>query len=329
MLPGAFLGVGLALLRDQLDNTVKDRETLEKKITGTGLVGSIPLDKDLHKKPAISFEGNSSSVAESFRKLRTNLQFLAVDNPPRVIVVTSASPGEGKSTTAINIALALAEAEHSVVLVDADMRRPSVDKYLDLVGAVGGFSTALSGGASLRDVLQKTAFTNLTAITSGATPPNPSELLGSQAARNLLSQLREQFDYVIVDSSPLLAVTDGAILAANSDGALIMARYGQTKREQLAHAIGNLRDVGATVLGTVFTMTSTRGANSYSYNYGYYGSDRRDSVTKSPTVMDRVRSQAHDPPDSPDASRDNTQVAEPLDDPKQVTRTSDGERPGR
>lgn len=270
---GTILGVGLAILRDQLDNTVKDRDTLEA-ITGVGLVGSIPLVKELHKRAAIAFEGNSSSVAESFRKLRTNLQFLAVDNPPRVIVVTSASPGEGKSTTAINIALALAEAEHSVALVDGDMRRPSLDAYLDLVGAVG-FSTVLSGAASLPDVLQKTAFPNLTALTSGATPPNPSELLGSQAATNLLSELREQFDYVIVDSSPLLAVTDGAILAANSDGALIMARYGQTKREQLAQAIGNLRDVGATVLGAAFTMTSTRGS-AYSYSYGYYGDERHE-----------------------------------------------------
>ena len=167
------------------------------------------------------------------------MQFLAVDNPPRVIVVTSSMPSEGKTTTAINIALALAEAEHNVVLVDGDMRRPKLDKYLDLVGSVG-FSTVLSGRASLDEVLQKTRFPGLTVLTSGAVPPNPSELLGSLAAKKVLSELRAQFDYVIVDSSPLLAVTDAAILAADSDGVLIMARFGQTKREQLAHAVGNL-----------------------------------------------------------------------------------------
>jgi receptor protein-tyrosine kinase len=314
---GVVLGVGLAFLRDQLDNTIKDRQTLEK-IAGTGLTGSIPLSKDLHRCAPISFESNNSSVAESFRKLRTNLQFLKVDNPPRVIVVTSASPGEGKSTTAINIALALAEAENNVVLVDGDLRRPSVDKYLELVGTVG-FSTVLSGAASLSDVLQKTTFPNLTALASGATPPNPSELLGSHAASNLLGELREQFDYVIVDSSPLLAVTDGAILAAKSDGALIMARYGQTKREQLAQAIGNLKDVGATVLGTVFTMTSARGGNSYGYGYyGYYGDERRQATAapgpsaESPSSTDGVESGTGDATASSSKSVNGADVADTL-----------------
>jgi capsular exopolysaccharide synthesis family protein len=266
---GVLLGIGLAVLRDLLDNTVKDRQTLEE-ITGLGLVGSIPLDKERRKEPAISFSSDNSSIAEAFRKLRTNLQFLAVDDPPRVIVITSSMPSEGKSTTAINIALALAEAEHNVLLVDGDMRRPKLDKYLDLVGQVG-LSTVLSGGASLSEVLQKTRFPGLTVLASGTAPPNPSELLGSLAAKKLLSEMRAQFDYVIVDSSPLLAVTDAAILAANSDGVLIMARFGQTKREQLAHAVGNLEDVGARPLGAVFTMTPARGNASYSYNYSYDG----------------------------------------------------------
>ncbi|WP_082754077.1 polysaccharide biosynthesis tyrosine autokinase [Mycobacterium sp. NAZ190054] len=268
---GALLGVGLAVLRELLDNTVKSRENLEE-ISGAGLVGSIPLDKERRKQTAISFDSDNTAIAEAFRKIRTNLQFLAVDNPPRVIVVTSSMPGEGKSTTAINIALALAEAEHSVVLVDGDMRRPSLAKYLDLVGPVG-FSTVLSGGASLAEALQKTRFPGLTVLTSGAIPPNPSELLGSQSARKLLSELRTKFDYVIVDSTPLLAVTDAAILAAGADGVLIMARFGQTKRDQLTHAVSSLESVGAPLLGAVFTMVPTRGNSSYSYNYTYYGPD--------------------------------------------------------
>jgi receptor protein-tyrosine kinase len=266
---GMLLGIGLAILRDQLDNTVKDRETLEE-ITGVGLAGSIPLDKERRNEPAKSFDKDNSGIAEAFRKLRTNLQFLAVDNPPRVIVVTSSMPNEGKTTTAINIALALAEAEHNVVLVDGDMRRPMLDKHLDLVGSVG-FSTVLSGRASLSDVMQKTIFPRLTVLTSGAVPPNPSELLGSLAAQKVLGEMRANFDYVIVDSSPLLAVTDAAILAAGSDGALIMARFGQTKREQLAHAVGHLKEVGAPLLGAVFTMTPARGSSAYSYSY--YGDD--------------------------------------------------------
>ena len=198
------------------------------------------------------------------------MQFLAVDNPPRVIVVASSLPNEGKSTTAINIALALAEADHNVVLVDGDMRRPKLDKYLDLVGTVG-FSTVLSGGAALDEALQKTRFPRLTVLTSGVLPPNPSELLGTLAAKKVFSELRAQFDYVIVDSSPLLAVTDAAILAASADGVLMMARFGQTKREQLAHAVKNLEDVDASLLGAVLTMTPTRRIASYNYSYTYYG----------------------------------------------------------
>jgi capsular exopolysaccharide synthesis family protein len=278
---GVVVGIGLALLRDLLDNTVKDRKTVEE-IAGAGIVGTIPLDKERRKQPAIPFESDNSSIAEAFRKLRTNLQFLAVDNPPRVIVVTSSVPSEGKSTTAINIALALAEAEHSVVIVDGDMRRPTLHKYLDMVGPVG-FSTVLSGAASLDDALQESRFPGLSVLTSGAIPPNPSELLGSLAAKKVLKELRSRFDYVIVDTTPLLAVTDAAILAAAADGVLIMARFGQTKRDQLTHAVGSLTDVGASVLGAVFTMTPIRGGSAYSYSYGYYGEDSAASPSKTET----------------------------------------------
>lgn len=269
---GIIIGIGIALLRDLLDNTVKQGQELER-IAGVGLVGSIPLDKGRRDEPAITFDGNNSAIAESFRKLRTNLQFLRVDSPPRLIVVTSSSPGEGKSTTAINIALVLAEAGHEVALIDGDMRRPTLDKYLNAVGSVG-LSTVLIGQISLDDALQKTSFARLTVLTSGATPPNPSELLGTDAATKLLSDMRGRFDYVIVDSSPLLAVTDAALLASHSDGALMMARFGQTKREQVEHAVGSLEDVGAPLLGAVLTMTPS--SRDSSYNYGYYSTSNSD-----------------------------------------------------
>jgi capsular exopolysaccharide synthesis family protein len=269
---GVALGIGLAVVRDRLDNTVKGRETLEE-ITHAGVVGLIPLDKERRTVPAISFDKGATTIAEAFRKLRTNLQFLSVDDPPRVIVVTSSMPHEGKTITAINIALALAEAEQNVVLVDGDMRRPMLDTHLGLVGSVG-FSTVLSGRTSVEEALQKTRFPRLTVLTSGTVPPNPSELLGSLAAQKALSELSANFDYVIVDSSPLLAVTDAAILATNSDGALVVARFGQTKREQLTHAVENLESVDATILGSVLTMTPERGNASYSYSY--YGNHRAE-----------------------------------------------------
>ncbi len=309
LIAGLTLGIGLAFLREMLDNTVKDRENLEQ-ITGVGMVGSVPLDKLRRESPAISFDTDNSAIAEAFRKIRTNLQFLAVDNPPRVIVVTSSAPSEGKTTTAINIALALAEAEHTVVLVDGDMRRPSLAKYLDLVGSVG-FSTVLSGAATLPDVLQATKYPHLTVLAAGPTPPNPSELLGSQAAGKVLDDLRSQFDYVIIDSSPLLAVTDGAILATQADGTLLIARFGETKRDQLAHATGILNDVGAALLGAVVTMTPTRGSStySYSYSYSYYGDESgKNSISTTRKTTKPSALQAEDPADEVAESRPRLSV---------------------
>jgi capsular exopolysaccharide synthesis family protein len=221
------------------------------------------------------------AIAEAFRKLRTNLQFLAVDNPPRVIVVTSSTPSEGKSITTINIALALAEAEHNVVLVDGDTRRPVQEPRLGGTGRVqhSAQRPRIIERGSAKDTLSRPDRPHVRGY-----PPNPSELLGSLAAKKLLSEMRAQLDSVIVDSSPLLAVTDAAILAASSDGVLIMAPFGQTKREQLAHAVEHLKDVGASILGAVFTMVPTRGNASYSYSYSHYGKDsaRRPSHRKPP-----------------------------------------------
>lgn len=272
---GIVLGVGMGFVRDLLDNTVKTPEELEE-LTGSGVVGYVPFDKTIQIGPTRSFDNTNSTTAEAFRKIRTNLQFLAVDHPPRLIVVTSSSPNEGKSTTALNIALVLAEAENNVVLVDADLRRPSLAKRLDMVGSVG-LSNALSGATELAATLQESKFPRLTLLAAGPTPPNPSELLGSLTAQKVLAELRSQFDYVIIDSPPLLAVTDGAILAAHADGALFTVRAGTTKREHLEHAVGLLNQVGATLLGTILNMIPTRGGGAYSYNYHYYGGNYKEA----------------------------------------------------
>jgi len=278
---GLLLGIVLAVLRHLFDNTVKDKQALEQ-ITGVGVVATIPLDRNRKRNPAITFTDERSATAEAFRELRTNLQFLEVDDPPRVLVITSSLPGEGKTTTALNIALALAEAEHNVVLVDADLRRPKLHQYLDLIGTVG-FSTVLSGRALLSEVLQNTCFPRLTVLTSGTIPPNPSELLGSLATKKVLSEMRSDFDYVVVDSSPLLPVTDAAILAAAADGVLVLARFGETKREQLALAIENLRKVEARILGAILTMIPPRRSASYAYtSYGDVGTPPSSSPVMPP-----------------------------------------------
>ncbi|GAS93430.1 lipopolysaccharide biosynthesis [Mycolicibacterium canariasense] len=276
---GLGVGVGLAVLREVLDNTVKDRQTVEAT-AHTGLVGSIPLDKERRNLPAAPFENDHSLFAESFRKLGTNLRFLSVDNPPRMIVVTSALPGEGKTTTTINLALALADAGHNVALVDGDMRRPMLDEKLGVIGAVG-LSTVLSGDITLSEALQESHFPRLTVLSSGAVPPNPGELVGSLAAQKVLGQLRANFDYVIVDSSPLIAVADAAVLATSCDGALLVTRHGHTKRDQLAQAVRTLDDVGAPILGAVLTMAPPpRGAE---YAYRHYRSERPAHDAGEPT----------------------------------------------
>lgn len=290
---GLLVGIGLALLKELLDNTFKERTTLEQ-VSGTGVIGITPFDKSRRTDPVIAFENDNSPSAEAFRKLRTNLQFLSVDDPPRMICVTSSVPNEGKSTTSVNISLALAEAGNEVLLIDGDMRRPSLAKYLDLVGSVG-FSTVLSGAAPLDDVLQKTKLNNLTALTAGPTPPNPSELLGSLAAKRLLSELRLRFDYVIIDSAPLLAVTDGAILAAEADGVIVMVRANKTKREQLVHSIQLLKNVGANMLGTVLSMVPTRGGQSYNYYHYAPGYAGVEDSNKTRTGKDSVEKPPSDP----------------------------------
>ncbi|MDH6677344.1 capsular exopolysaccharide synthesis family protein [Rhodococcus sp. LBL1] len=279
---GLLGGIALAIFRDRLDNTVKSREVLDE-LAGVGLVGSVPFDKEREQKAAIAFHDGYSGSAEAFRELRTNLQFLEVDNPPRVISITSSLPGEGKTTTAINLSLAIAEAGFSVCLVDADLRRPRVAKYLDLIGSVG-ISTVLAGQADLDDVLQSTSFANVSVLASGPLPPNPSELLGSTHAGKLLDDLRSKFDFVVIDASPLLPVTDAAVLAAKVDGSLVVVRHGKTKRDQVSRAIGNLRSVGATVLGTILTMTPSKGKGAYEYKY-YYESDG-GNVPELPKVVE-------------------------------------------
>lgn len=265
---GLLLGIALAVLRDRLDNTIKDRREIES-ISGKALVGTIPFDKERKTHPAVDFQDLAqSSSAEAFRELRTNLQFLEVDHPPRVIVVTSAIPSEGKTTTAVNLAISLAEAGHHVALVEGDLRRPRVSKYLGLIGSVG-LSTVLAGQAKVDEVLQPTRYEGLQAMASGPIPPNPSELLGSEASRAMLVELRSKFDYVIVDGAPLLPVTDSAVLTTHADGALLVTRYGHTKSNELTRAIGNLETIGAHVLGVVLALTPSKKGDMYSYSYNY------------------------------------------------------------
>jgi tyrosine-protein kinase len=269
LLLGIALGVGAALLRETLDTSIKSSDDLQK-LTGSSALGVISFDPRAQKEPLVPQQSSGSGRGEAFRTLRTNLRFVDVDNPPRTVVVTSSVAGEGKSTTSCNLAIALANAGVRVALVEGDLRRPRIAEYLGLEGAAG-VTDVLIGRAHLDDVLQTWGTSKLTVLASGGLPPNPSELLSSTQMSELIAAIKARTDIVLIDTPPLLPVTDAAVLARECDGALVVVRQGRTTREQLTRALAALRNVDARVLGTVLNMAPTGGANGYGYGYGYAG----------------------------------------------------------
>ncbi|MEN0140084.1 MAG: polysaccharide biosynthesis tyrosine autokinase [Rhodococcus sp. (in: high G+C Gram-positive bacteria)] len=261
---GLLLGIALAVIRDWLDATVKDRRAVEGQI-GAPLAGITP-DGAGSSGVVVDMSDATSTTGAAYRQLRTNLQFADAANPPHVIVVASPSPGEESDVTALNLGVALAAAGQSVCVVEADLRRPLVASTLGIQGAtVAGLSSVLRGEADLADAIRATAFDHLSLLPAGPVPANPSELLGSATTRSVVATLRDRFDYVVFAGAPLLPVTDSAVLSAISDGALIVARYGKTKRQHLSEAADILRGVGATIVGGVLVgaREGTRGSDTY------------------------------------------------------------------
>jgi capsular exopolysaccharide synthesis family protein len=276
---GLLLGFGLAVLREVLDTSVKSSAQLAE--LGAPPLGLTVYDSASSKQPIIVDGSSHGPQSEAFRQIRTNLQFVDVDNPPRAVVVTSSLPGEGKSSTSINLALTLSMAGVRTVLVDADLRRPKIDEYMNLVGAVG-LTTVLAGQASLDDVLQPYGDAGLTVLPAGAIPPNPSELLGSRHMGELLAELVARFDLVVLDSPPLLPVTDAAVLSRIAGGAILVTRHGKTTHEQVGRSIEALRSVGARLYGGVLTMAPAKGPDAYGYGYGYGYAPVQDRPAQGP-----------------------------------------------
>ncbi len=277
---GLLLGAGIAVLRATLDTTIKSTRQLEELVEAP-VLGTIAFDPDAISTPLISGLDTYAPRAEAFRVLRTNLQFIDPDAHHKVFVVTSSLPGEGKTTTAINLALALAEGGEKVALVEGDLRRPKISEYLRLESAVG-LTTVVIGRLELDDAIQQTAHDGLAVLTSGATPPNPAELLKSSATAALITSLREKYDIVLIDAPPLLPVTDGALLAAQADGALLVVRHGKTTTDQLAVAVDRLEAVGAAPVGVIFNMTPAKGGDAYGYGYGYGYAPEATNVSQTP-----------------------------------------------
>lgn len=269
LLVGLALGIGTAVLRETMDTSVKTSEDLQK-LTGSSALGVITYDSQAQKSPLVSQVDSRTGRGEAFRTLRTNLRFVDVDSPPQAVVLTSSVASEGKSTTACNLAITLASAGVRAILVEADLRRPRVADYMGLEGAVG-LTDVLIGRARLDDVLQQWGTSPLSVLTSGALPPNPSELLSSTQMADLVSALRARADIVLIDAPPLLPVTDAALISRQCDGAILVVRHGKTTREQVTRSLDALSSVGARLLGTVLNMAPAGGSHGYGYGYGYAG----------------------------------------------------------
>lgn len=263
LLAGIFIGIGIAVLRTTLDTRIRSENDVVA-VTDRPVLGAVTYDASAPGDPLVFASNPLSLRAEAIRRLRTNLQFLDASARPRSIVVTSSLPGEGKSTTAANLALAMADAGSRVLLVDADLRRPTIAKLFAIEGAVG-LTTVLIGRASLEDVVQTYGDSTLDLLASGEVPPNPSELLGSRQMRTLLGELVERYDVVILDTAPLLPVTDGAVLARQADGALVVAGANVAHRPQLQTAVAALETVEARVLGIVLNRVPVEKRGAYSY----------------------------------------------------------------
>lgn len=305
LLLGIAVGVGSSVLRSAMDTRIRGEADL-RRVTQLPLLGGISVDSDAAKKPLLTQAPHQSPRSESFRQLRTNLQFTNLSGRSKTVLVTSSLPGEGKSTTATNLAIALAQAGQSVCLIDADLRRPMVNEYLGL-DRNAGLTTALVGAGEVNDLLQPWGEDNLFVLTSGQIPPNPSELLGSDEMQNLILRLEHAFDRVIIDTCPLLPVTDAAVLSQHAGGVVLVVGAQKTRQQELTKSLHSLQMVGAEVLGVVLNLLPVKGPDSYGYSYYSYkektAGAARENSKGSRRSASRNNDESYRPLDAVDSAR--------------------------
>jgi capsular exopolysaccharide synthesis family protein len=273
---GLAVGVVAAWLHSVLDTRIHSMSDL-RNVTGAPLLGTIPFDPDAAARPLVVHEDPRSPAAEEYRALRTNIVFTNVGGKGRCLVISSANPAEGKSTTVANLAIVLADSGARVALVDCDFRRPAIAHCMRIEGGAG-LSDVLVGRAQPVDVLQQWGTDRLYILPSGRTPPNPSELLGSVLMQDLMAFLLKSFDYVLLDSPPLLVATDATVLSRIADGVVLVASHETTRTTALVASVNALALVGSRLIGTVLTKVPVKKIGSYrsgsgsGYGYGYgYG----------------------------------------------------------
>jgi capsular exopolysaccharide synthesis family protein len=265
---------GIAFVLHYLDDSIRDPDAVQE-VAGLSTLGTIARmrgDRDrseIYRLATLLYP--RSSIAEAYRALRTNIEFSSVDAPIRTLLVTSSIPGEGKTTTAANLAVVFAQAGRRVLLLDADLRKPGVHLVFDLPNSHGLTALLRDDQKHVDTIAQATDQDNLRVLTTGSLPPNPAELLGSQRMRTTLARLSASFDLVIVDSPPLQAVTDSAILSSVVDATLLVIDAGRSRRSAVRLACESLAKSGTTVLGVALNRAPDRAHSNYTGYYGEYG----------------------------------------------------------
>ncbi len=273
-LAGLLLGIGLAFVRHTLDTKVRTELDVHA-FTSKPMLGELPVDRG--KSEVITLERDPhGGYAEAVRRLRTNLMFVDVTTGRHSFIVTSAMPGEGKTTTTVNLAMAMATTGGRVLLIDGDLRNPSVAKAMGLEGGAG-LTTVLLGQAGIDDVIQRWRDTSLHVLTSGAIPPNPSELLGSEPMRELFDKLANEFDFILIDSPPVVPVVDAVLLDRLAGGTLLVVASHRTKKRDLGSAIRQLDTVGAKLAGVALNFVPVNDADARRYGYYRYQGPSEDA----------------------------------------------------
>ena len=289
---GLALGLGAALLRDSLDDKLTSKEAAERA-GGAPVLALTPVVTSWRRqKPlVVSVTEPTSPAAESHRSLRTSLQFARQEQQLRSVLVTSPGVGDGKTSAVANLGVVFAQAGERVVLVSSDLRRPRIGEFFGL-DEQAGLTSILSGQRTLEEaVLPVPGFDRLSLLPAGSVPPNPAELLSSAPARDIFTRLRDHFDLVLIDSPPVLPVTDAAILSQYADATLMIAAAGQTRRADLRRAVEKLDQVGATILGIVLNKVTSQTGRNYGYSYAY----ERYQYTYKPSQAGTLMTQARHP----------------------------------
>jgi capsular exopolysaccharide synthesis family protein len=269
-LAGLVLAAGLAALLDYLDDTVKTPEEVEAAAGLVTLGGVARFHRPRSPDASLVAARHRHPVAEAYRMLRTNVQFSTLEKPAQTLLVTSANPGEGKTTTVANLALVMAQTGKRIIAVDSDLRRPTLHRFFGVSNGEGLTTLLLSGEPEPNGCVKPTSFENLWVLPSGPQPPNPSELLGSRRLESVLQSLKQSADVIVMDSPPTLAVADASILASHVDGTLLVVDSGRTRAGSLQRAKEVLSRAKTSLLGAVLNKLTERGRDYYYYR-NYYG----------------------------------------------------------